>query len=122
MMNVNNGSQNQRQPYSPHSQLASPLQTQQPGGYPQTTVNNYQQGGSRLSPHPPFQQQLSPRQGYPASQGNAGQSASWTQQAQSNRLSLQQQQNPMLNAQLTVSTPKYFYSTLIAFVVCQKSS
>lgn len=98
MMNVNNGNQNQRQPYSPHSQLASPLGQQQ--GYPQTTVNNFQQTGTRLSPHPPFQQQLSPRQGYPPSQGNT-QTATWSQ-SQANRLSLQQQQNPMLNAQLTV--------------------
>lgn len=100
MMNVNNGSQNQRQPYSPHSQLASPLGQQQ--GYPQTTVNNFQQSGSRLSPHPPFQQQLSPRQGYPPSQNNT-QQGSWSQQQAANRMSLQQQQNPMLNAQLTVS-------------------
>lgn len=100
MMNINNGNQNQRQPYSPHSQLASPLGQQQ--GYPQTTVNNYQQTGTRLSPHPPFQQQLSPRQGYPPSQANT-QTANWSQSQAANRLSLQQQQNPMLNAQLTVS-------------------
>lgn len=100
MMNVNNGSQNQRQPYSPHSQLASPLGQQQ--GYPQTTVNNFQQSSSRLSPHPPFQQQMSPRQGYPQAQNNS-QQGSWSQQQATNRMSLQQQQNPMLNAQLTVS-------------------
>lgn len=97
------GQQNQRlsgqqQPYSPHSQMASPIGQQ--AGFPQTTVGgNYQQGGARLSPHPPpFTQQLSPRQAYP--QGN-NQSTNWSQ-AQ-NRLSVQQQQNPMLNAQLTVS-------------------
>lgn len=94
------GQQNQRlsgqqQPYSPHSQLASPIGQQ--GGFPQTTVGNYQQGGARLSPHPPFTQQLSPRQAYPQA---TNQSANWSQ-AQT-RLSVQQQQNPMLNAQLTV--------------------
>lgn len=101
------GQQNQRlsgqqQPYSPHSQLASPIgqQAAAAAGFPQTTtVGNYQQGGARLSPHPPpFTQQLSPRQAYP--QGT-NQSANWSQ-AQT-RLSVQQQQNPMLNAQLTVS-------------------
>ncbi|KAF2881852.1 hypothetical protein ILUMI_24316 [Ignelater luminosus] len=55
---------NNQQPFSPHSQLASPIGQQ--ASFPQTTtVNNYQQGGARLSPHPPFNQQLSPRQGYP---------------------------------------------------------
>jgi nuclear receptor coactivator 2 len=86
-----------QQPYSPHSQLASPIGQQT--NFSQTTVNNYPQGGSRVSPHPPFNQQLSPRQGYPP-QANV-QNANW-QQTQ-NRLSVQQQQNPMLNAQLTVS-------------------
>lgn len=89
---------NQQQPFSPHSQLTSPIGQQ--ASFPQTTtVNNYQQGGARLSPHPPFNQQLSPRQGYP--QTNA-QNTNW-QQTQP-RLSVQQQQNPMLNAQLTVSS------------------
>lgn len=96
----------QQQPYSPHSQLASPI-GQQPG-FPQTTVGNYQQGGSRLSPHPPFTQQLSPRQAYP--QGT-NQSANWSQ-AQT-RLSVQQQQNPMLNAQLTVNNFNIFYKMLL---------
>lgn len=102
------GQQNQRlsgqqQPYSPHSQLASPI-GQQPPVFPQTTVGNYQQGGARLSPHPPFSQQLSPRQAYP--QGT-NQSANWSQ-AQT-RLSVQQQQNPMLNAQLTVIRNNYMF-------------
>lgn len=87
---------NNQQPFSPHSQLTSPIGQQ--NSFPQTTVSNYQQAGSRLSPHPPFNPQLSPRQGYP--QNNA-QTTNW-QQAQP-RLSIQQQQNPMLNAQLTVS-------------------
>ncbi|KAF5290781.1 hypothetical protein FQA39_LY14624 [Lamprigera yunnana] len=90
--------QNQRltnqQPFSPHAQLASPIGQQ--ANFSQTTVSTYQQGGTRLSPHPPFNQQLSPRQGYPQ---NSSQNANW-QQSQS-RLSVQQQQNPMLNAQLT---------------------
>lgn len=86
---------NQPQPYSPHSQMASPI-NQQPN-FQQNTTANYQQSGARLSPHPPFNQQLSPRQAYPQSGSN--QSANWQQQA---RLSVQQQQNPMLNAQLTV--------------------
>ncbi|KAB0798164.1 hypothetical protein PPYR_09157 [Photinus pyralis] len=76
------------QPFSPHAQLSSPLGQQT--NFSQTTSS------ARLSPHPPFTQQLSPRQGYP--QNNA-QNSSW-QQTQS-RLSVQQQQNPMLNAQLT---------------------
>lgn len=86
-----------QQAYSPHSQLTSPLGQQ--AGFTQTTVGNYQHSGSRLSPHPPFNQQLSPRQAFP--QGTA-QNSNWpTQQAQA-PLSVQQQQNPMLNAQLTV--------------------
>lgn len=88
---------NQQQPYSPHSQMPSPLGQQ--AGFPQTTIGNYQQANSRLSPHPPFSQQLSPRQGYP--QANSQNNAAWSQQQA--RLSVQQQQNPMLNAQLTVS-------------------
>ncbi|KAK9721673.1 Helix-loop-helix DNA-binding domain [Popillia japonica] len=77
-------------------QLTSPLGQQ--AGFTQTTVGNYQHSGSRLSPHPPFNQQLSPRQAFP--QGTA-QNSNWpTQQAQA-PLSVQQQQNPMLNAQLT---------------------
>ncbi|XP_069691717.1 nuclear receptor coactivator 2-like isoform X10 [Periplaneta americana] len=122
----------QRQPYSPHSQLTSPLgqpqpQTQQqvaqqpqqgfsPVGSGLNNFSNNQQGAqARLSPHPPgglppFQQsQLSPRisqgqQGYPALSNSLTQSSqaanNWSTQS---RLSLQQQQNPMLNAQLTGS-------------------
>ncbi|KAJ8942844.1 hypothetical protein NQ314_009906 [Rhamnusium bicolor] len=87
--------QNQRvsnqQPYSPHSQLTSPLGQQ---SFPQTTVGNYQNPGARLSPQAQFNSQLSPRQAYP--QGNT-QNANW-QQTQA-RLSVQQ--NPMLSAQHT---------------------
>ncbi|KAJ8978180.1 hypothetical protein NQ317_009668 [Molorchus minor] len=89
--------QNQRvvnqQPYSPHSQLTSPLGQQ---SFPQTPVSNYQNQGARLSPQAQFSSQLSPRQAYP--QGNA-QNANW-QQTQA-RLSVQQ--NPMLSAQLTAT-------------------
>ncbi|XP_073987939.1 basic helix-loop-helix family member taiman isoform X5 [Rhodnius prolixus] len=101
----------QRQPYSP--QPFSPVNS---GG-----MNSFQssgggqQGGATQQPSPAqqarlsptslqsFQQaQLSPRlsqgqQGYGSGQS---QSTSWSQQ-QAARLSLQQQQNPMLNAQLT---------------------
>lgn len=97
----------QQQSYSPHSQLASPIGQQTAAtGFPQTTsVGNYQQGGSRLSPHPPpFTQQLSPRQAYPPQGTN--QSSNWSQSQA--RLSVQQQQNPMLNAQLTVSMLKEY--------------
>ncbi|XP_049822907.1 nuclear receptor coactivator 1 isoform X2 [Aethina tumida] len=82
--------QNQRisnqQPYSPHSQLTSPIGQQ--SGFPQTTVGNYPQPGARLSPQSQFNQQLSPRQAYP-------QNPNWQQQQ---RISVQQ--NPMLNQQL----------------------
>ncbi|KAK9888472.1 hypothetical protein WA026_000721 [Henosepilachna vigintioctopunctata] len=77
-----------QQPYSPHSQLNSPIQQ----SFPQTTAGNYQQNTARLSPQSAFTQQLSPRQSYP--QGNAP-AQNWNQQA---RLTVQ---NPMLNAQLT---------------------
>lgn len=89
-LNQQNQRLNSQQPYSPHSQLVSPI-GQQPG-FPQTSAANYQQA-ARLSPQ--FNQQMSLRQAYP--QGNA-QGQNW-QQNQA-RLSLQ---NPMLNAQLTVS-------------------
>lgn len=119
-----------QQPYSPHSQLASP------GGFPpQTTVGNYQQGGSRLSPHPPpFTQQLSPRQQpYPPPQGANQSSANWPQQQQQQqqqqqpptRLSVQQQQNPMLNAQLTVSSTSSYRSNYFkshVFAVSSRNS
>ncbi|GJQ82169.1 hypothetical protein Trydic_g6002 [Trypoxylus dichotomus] len=84
-------------------QLTSPLGQQ--SGFTQTTVGNYQHSGSRLSPHPPFAQQLSPRQAYPQS---TTQSSNWPAQQTQAPLSVQQQQNPMLNAQLTsnyVSVP-----------------
>ncbi|XP_018571152.1 nuclear receptor coactivator 1 isoform X2 [Anoplophora glabripennis] len=88
--------QNQRvgnqQPYSPHSQLTSPLGQQ---SFTQTTVGNYQNPGARLSPQAQFNPQLSPRQAYP--QGNTQSTANW-QQTQA-RLTVQQ--NPMLSAQLT---------------------
>nr|AYI50060.1 steroid receptor co-activator [Monochamus saltuarius] len=88
--------QNQRvgnqQPYSPHSQLTSPLGQQ---SFTQTTVGNYQNPGARLSPQAQFNPQLSPRQAY--SQGNTQSTANW-QQTQA-RLTVQQ--NPMLSAQLT---------------------
>lgn len=106
---------NQQQPYSPHSQLASPIGQQ---SFPQTTtVSNYQAnaaavaaaaagaGGARLSPQAQYSQ-LSPRQAYP--QGNTS-NANW-QQTQA-RLSVQQ--NPMLNAQLTVSTPSLTHTIYI---------
>ncbi|XP_054284396.1 nuclear receptor coactivator 2 isoform X3 [Macrosteles quadrilineatus] len=102
-------SPSQRQPYSPLShQPFSPVN----GG-----INNFQAGGqsagqqqanaqARLSPSglPTFQQaQLSPRVSQ-AQQAGGGytvmsQAGSWPQQQA--RLTLQQQQNPMLNAQLT---------------------
>lgn len=96
--------QQQQQPYSPLSQQASAA----PGSFPQTatTVGGgyQQQGGARLSPHPPpFTQQLSPRQAYPQATNQSA--VSWSQ-AQT-RLSVQQQQNPMLNAQLTVGIRYY---------------
>lgn len=94
-MNQQNQLINNQQPYSPHSQMASPINQQ--ANFTQNTTANYQQSGARLSPHPPFNQQLSPRQSYPQTGNNQG--ANWQQQA---RLSVQQQQNPMLNAQLTV--------------------
>lgn len=90
-LNQQNQRINNQQPYSPHSQLVSPIGQQ--AGFPQTSAANYQQAGARLSPQ--FNQQMSLRQAYP--QGNA-QGQNW-QQSQA-RLSLQ---NPMLNAQLTVS-------------------
>ncbi|XP_030765336.1 nuclear receptor coactivator 2 isoform X3 [Sitophilus oryzae] len=80
----------QQPPYSPHSQLPSPLNQQ--SFQPQTTVGNYNQQAARLSPQSQYSAQLSPRQGYP--QGNGAGSANWSQQ----RISVQQ--NPMLNAQL----------------------
>ncbi|XP_045471879.1 nuclear receptor coactivator 3 isoform X3 [Harmonia axyridis] len=77
-----------QQPFSPHSQLTSPIQQT----FQQTTAGNFQQNTARLSPQSAFNQQTSPRQAYP--QGNAS-NANWAQQA---RLAVQ---NPMLNAQLT---------------------
>lgn len=86
----------QQQPYSPHSQLPSPLGQQ---GFTQTTtVSSFPNSVQRLSPQSQFNAQLSPRQAYP--QANS-QNASWQQQAQ---VRLTMQQNPMLTAQLTVST------------------
>lgn len=83
------------QPYSPHSQSASPLGQQ---GFTQTTtVGSFPNSGQRLSPQSQFNAQLSPRQAYP--QANS-QNSSWQQQAQ---VRLTMQQNPMLTAQLTVS-------------------
>lgn len=82
---------NSQQSYSPHSQLVSPIGQQ--AAFPQTSAANYQQAAARLSPQ--FNQQMPLRQAYP--QGNA-QGQNW-QQNQA-RLSMQ---NPMLNAQLTVS-------------------
>lgn len=85
----------QQQPYSPHSQMASPLSQQ---GFTQTTtVSSFPNPGQRLSPQSQFNAQLSPRQAYP--QTNS-QNATWQQQAQ---VRLTMQQNPMLTAQLTVS-------------------
>lgn len=79
-----------QQPYSPHSQLTSPIQQTF-----QQATGNFQQNTARLSPQSNFTQQLSPRQAYPlATAGNVN----WAQQA---RLAVQ---NPMLNAQLTVSS------------------
>ncbi|XP_076255265.1 basic helix-loop-helix family member taiman isoform X5 [Rhynchophorus ferrugineus] len=82
--------QPQQQPYSPRSQLPSPLNQQ--SFQPQTTAGNYNQQTSRLSPQSQYNAQLSPRQGYPS--GNGTGTANWAQQ----RMSVQQ--NPMLNAQL----------------------
>ncbi|KAK9510692.1 hypothetical protein O3M35_005428 [Rhynocoris fuscipes] len=103
-------SPSQRQPYSP--QPFSPVN----GGMNsfQNSGGGQQGGGSqqpspvqqsRLSPTSlqSFQQaQLSPRlsQGQQGYGGSQTQSTSWSQQ-QAARLSMQQQQNPMLNAQLT---------------------
>lgn len=92
-------SQNQ-QPYSPHSQMTSPIGQQ--ANFTQANAGNFQQAGARLSPHPPFNQQLSPRQQPYPQQAVSASNANWQQQA-TGRLSVQQQQNPMLNAQLTVS-------------------
>lgn len=102
---------NQQPPYSPHGQMASPLGQQQ--SFVQNS-GNYQQAGARLSPHPPFNQQLSPRQAY--LQSNP-QNTNWQQP---NRLSLQQQQNPMLNAQLTVHISNYFLYNFIKFVLTNR--
>nr|CAD7201175.1 unnamed protein product [Timema douglasi] len=120
---ISPGQRLNQQPYSPHSQLASPLGQQQSFSPVSSGMNNFtsgQQGTqARLSPHPPgglpsFQpSQLSPR----ISQGQQAYSVTLTQggltqtspapsnwsQAAANRLSIQQQQNPMLNAQLTNS-------------------
>nr|CAD7258429.1 unnamed protein product [Timema shepardi] len=119
---ISPGQRLNQQPYSPHSQLASPLGQQQSFSPVSSGMNNFtsgQQGTqARLSPHPPgglpsFQpSQLSPR----ISQGQQAYSVTLTQggltqtspapsnwsQAAANRLSIQQQQNPMLNAQLTL--------------------
>ncbi|CAH0558274.1 unnamed protein product [Brassicogethes aeneus] len=81
---------NRDQPYSPHSQLTSPIGQQ--GGFSQQ--QSYQQA-SRLSPQSQFSQQLSPRQAYP--QQNAA-AATWQQQQQQ-RMTVQQQ-NSLLNQQL----------------------
>lgn len=81
-----------QQPYSPHSQLTSPLSQQ---SFPQTTT--YQNPAARLSPQAQFNSQLSPRQAYPQVTVS---NATWQQQTQA-RLTLQQ--TPMLSAQLTVS-------------------
>lgn len=105
---------NNQQPYSPHSQMASPIGQ---SGFPQTTVGNYQQqGAGRISDNPIFNQTMSPTL-VAYSQAN-NQSGNWQQQAQ-NRLSVQQQQNPMLNAQLTVSillfSVGYWYTDYVAY-------
>ncbi|KAJ8960716.1 hypothetical protein NQ318_020008, partial [Aromia moschata] len=90
------GGQQQQQPYSPHGQLQSPL-GQQSFAQQQAAPAGYQNPGARLSPQAQFNAQLSPRQAYPQA---AAQNANW-QQAQA-RMSVQQ--NPMLTAQLTVSS------------------
>ncbi|CAH0558275.1 unnamed protein product [Brassicogethes aeneus] len=87
---------NRDQPYSPHSQLTSPIGQQ--GGFSQQ--QSYQQA-SRLSPQSQFSQQLSPRQAYP--QQNAA-AATWQQQQQQ-RMTVQQQ-NSLLNQQLARGTPQ----------------
>jgi len=90
---------NQTQPYSPHSQMQSPL-GQQSFQTPNAPSGPYNQ--QRLSPQAQFNSQLSPRQTYTTqvSSGGGGGGASWAQQQQQQRLTVQ---NPMLNAQLTVS-------------------
>ncbi|XP_060517489.1 nuclear receptor coactivator 2-like isoform X3 [Cylas formicarius] len=87
------GVSQQQQPYSPHAQMPSPLGQQ--SFQQQSNVNNYQQQNARLSPQSQFTAQLSPRQAYPQSNGTPNNN--WAQQ----RITVQQ--NPMLNAQLTVS-------------------
>ncbi|KAL1513434.1 hypothetical protein ABEB36_002845 [Hypothenemus hampei] len=82
---------NQNQPYSPHSQMPSPLGQQNFQAPSNASGGNY--NPQRLSPQSQFNSQLSPRQSYP-SQGNG---SNWQQQQQQ-RLTVQ---NPMLNAQLT---------------------
>lgn len=85
-----------RQPYSP--QLVSPQQ--------QNFAQGAYQQQARLSPQ--FGQQMQLRQAYPSQGSNGGGQGgqqTWQQsQQQQARLSLQ---NPMLNAQLTVSARLY---------------
>ncbi|CAH1971645.1 unnamed protein product [Acanthoscelides obtectus] len=92
--------QQQQQPYSPHSQLASPLGGAQFSGGGQSgagavvsqanAVAAAAAAAARLSPQAQFTAQLSPRGAYP----QAATAVSWQQQQQ-------RQQNPMLSAQLT---------------------
>ncbi|VEN49414.1 unnamed protein product, partial [Callosobruchus maculatus] len=101
--------QQQQQPFSPHSQLASPLGGSQFSGGGQSgaavvsqanagggaTTPSYQAAAAaaaaaRLSPQAQFTAQLSPRGAYP----QPATAVSWQQQQQ-------RQQNPMLSAQLT---------------------
>lgn len=84
----------QQQPYSPHSQMASPLGQQ---GFTQTSTTNFPNPTQRLSPQSQFNAQLSPRQSF--TQANT-QNQTWQQQSQ---VRLTMQQNPMLSAQLSVS-------------------
>ncbi|XP_066143989.1 nuclear receptor coactivator 1-like isoform X2 [Euwallacea fornicatus] len=89
----------QTQPYSPHSQMPSPL-GQQSFQTPTTAPGGYNQQ-QRLSPQAQFNAQLSPRQSYPQVSTSGGTGPGWQQQQQQ-RLTVQ---NPMLNAQLTRSSP-----------------
>ncbi|XP_048518470.1 nuclear receptor coactivator 3 isoform X5 [Dendroctonus ponderosae] len=91
---VNQGNQQQQQPYSPHAQMPSPL-GQQNFQAQNNVASNYNQQQQRGSPQAQFNAQLSPRQNYPQQGNGAAAAPNWNTQQ---RLTVQ---NPMLNAQLT---------------------
>lgn len=92
--------QQQQQPYSPHAQMPSPI-GQQNFQAQNNVAGNYNQQQQRVSPQSQFNSQLSPRQNYPQQGNGAAGASNWNTQQ---RLTVQ---NPMLNAQLTVSTFQY---------------